>query len=55
MLNQTHYGSQYGIGPMRDTSYLNPNQSSVLMNFQAGLNNSVTTHDKSYQHHTTAT
>ena len=55
MMNQTHYNSQYGLGPLRDTSYLNVNQSSVLMNYQTGLNQSTTTHDKSYQNHTNVT
>ena len=37
--------------PQDGSTYLHPNQSSVLMNYQTGLNNSVTTHDKSYNHH----
>ena len=45
LLNQTHYNSTY-MRP-QDASYLNPNQSSLLMHYQTGVNNSVVTHDKS--------
>ena len=44
MLNQTHYNSQ--VGRHQDNaSYLNPNQSSVLMNYQTAgaMNQSVMT------------
>lgn len=51
MLNQTHY--EHGRALDNNASYLNANQSSVMMNYQSGLmNHSVATHEKSLLNHT---
>jgi len=53
MLNQTHYNSQggifSGIRPQDNASYLNPNQSSVMMNYHTAnaMNQSVLTNERS--------